>query len=102
MPHAIVLNYVSQLFGRKLRCAEISLKKPLKHFFDQIILPIRTQIFRKGLTVVPGGHMSVILVIIIGFRQWGVRKDQNMAQNGPRVYTCIKIFLLRSPLEAPK
>ena len=41
----------------------------------------------KGLTVVPGGHLSVILVIIIGFRQWGVREGQYMAQNGPRVYT---------------
>ena len=47
---------------------------------------------RKGLTVVPGGHMSVILVVIIGFRQWGVRKDQNMAQNAPCVYTSKKIF----------
>ena len=47
---------------------------------------------RKGLTVVPGGHMSVILVVIIGFRQWGVRKDQNMAQNGPRVYTYMNFF----------
>ena len=48
---------------------------------------------RKGLTVVPGGYSSVILVVIIGFRQWGVRKDQNMAQNGPRVYTYIcKVF----------
>ena len=47
---------------------------------------------RKGLTVVPGGHMSVILVVIIGFWQWGVRKDQNMAQNGPRVYTYMKFF----------
>ena len=56
---------------------------------------------RKGLTVVPGSHMSVILVVIIGFRQWGVRKDQNMAQNGPRVYTYMEFFWLRSPLEAP-
>ena len=56
---------------------------------------------RKGLTVVPGGHMSVILVVIIGFWQWGVRKDQNMAQNGPRVYTYMNFFWLRSPLEAP-
>ena len=56
---------------------------------------------RKGLTVVPGGHMSVILVLIIGFQQWGVRKDQNMAQNGPCVYTYMKFFWLRSPLEAP-
>ena len=54
------------------------------------------------MTVVPSGHLSVILVVIIGFRQWGVRKDQNMAKNGPRVYTYIKNFLLRSPLEAPK
>ena len=44
---------------------------------------------RKGLTVVPGGHMSVILVVIIGFRQWGVRKGQNMAQNWPRLYVYI-------------
>ena len=56
----------------------------------------------KGLTVVPGGHMSVILVVIIGFRQWGVRKGQNMAQNGPRLYIYIQNFWLWSPLEAPK
>ena len=36
--------------------------------------------------MVPGGHLSVILVVIIGFRQWGVRKGQNMAQNRPRLY----------------
>ena len=48
---------------------------------------------RKGLTVVPGGYLSVILVVIIGFRQWVVRVGQNMAQNGPRVYTYIcKVF----------
>ena len=44
---------------------------------------------RKGLTVVPGGHMSVILVVIIGFRQWGVRKGQNMAQTWPHLYIYI-------------
>ena len=68
-------------------------KKPVEHFFDQIILPIRTQMVRKCLTVVPGGYLSVILVVIIGFRQWVVRVGQNMAQNGPRVYTYIcKVF----------
>ena len=40
---------------------------------------------RKGLTVVPGGYLSVILVVIIGFRQWGAMEGQNMAQNGPRI-----------------
>ena len=40
------------------------------------------------MTVVPSGHLSVILVVIIGFRQWGVRKGQNMAQNRPRLYMC--------------
>ena len=49
----------------------------------------------KGLTVVPGGHLSVILVVIIGFRQWGVREGQYMAQNGPLLW-------LQSPLETPK
>ena len=38
------------------------------------------------MTVVPGGRLGVILVVIIGFRQWVVRQGQNMAQNGPRVY----------------
>ena len=50
--------------------------------------------FRKGLTVVPGGHLSVILVVIIGFRQWGVRKGQNMAQTWPRLYIYIQNFWL--------
>ena len=36
--------------------------------------------------MVLGGHLSVILVVIIGFRQWGVRKGQKMAQNGARLY----------------
>ena len=36
--------------------------------------------------MVPGGHLSVILVVIIGFRQLGVRKAQNMAQNWSRLY----------------
>ena len=44
---------------------------------------------RKGLTVVPGGYLSVILVVIIGFWQWGVRKGQNMAQNRPRLHIYI-------------
>ena len=45
------------------------------------------------MTVVPSGHLSVILVFIIGFRQWGVRKGQNMAQNRPRLYIyTYKIF----------
>ena len=57
---------------------------------------------RKGLTVVPGGYLSVILVVIIGFRQWGVRKGQNMAQNWPRLHIYIQNFWLWSPLEAPK
>ena len=39
--------------------------------------------------MVPGGHLSVILVVIIGFGQGGVRKGQNMAQNGPRLYIYI-------------
>ena len=42
----------------------------------------------EGITVVPGGHLSVILVVIIGFWQWGVRKGQNMAQNGLRLNIC--------------
>ena len=41
------------------------------------------------MTVVPSGHLSVILVVFIGFRQWGVRKGQNMAQNGPHLYIYI-------------
>ena len=57
---------------------------------------------QKGLTVVPGGHMSVKLVVIIGFRQWGVRKGQNMAQNGPRLYKYIQNFWPWSPIEAPQ
>ena len=45
------------------------------------------------MTVVPSGHLSVILVVIIGFQQWGVRKGQNMAQNRPRLYIyTYKIF----------
>ena len=36
--------------------------------------------------MVPGGHLSNILVVIIGFRQWGVREGQNMAQNGPLLW----------------
>ena len=43
------------------------------------------------MTVVPGGHLSVILVVIIGFGQGGVRKGQNMAQNGPRLYIYVKV-----------
>ena len=57
---------------------------------------------REGLTVLPRSHLSVILVVFIGFRLWGVREGQNMAQNGPRAYTYMKSFWLRSPLEAPK
>ena len=53
-------------------------------------------------TVERGGYRGAILVVIIGFRQWGVREGQNMAQNGPRAYTYMKSFWLRSPLEAPK
>ena len=52
--------------------------------------------------MVPGGHLSVILVVIIGFRQWGVRKGQGMAPNGPRYYIFIKNFWLWSPLETPE
>ena len=36
--------------------------------------------------MVPGSHMSVILVFIIGFRRWGVREGQIRAENGPHVY----------------
>ena len=43
----------------------------------------------EGITVVPGGHLSIILVVIIGFWQWEVRKGQNMAQNGPHLYIYI-------------
>ena len=43
----------------------------------------------EGMTVVPGGQLSVILVVIIGFWQWEVRKGQNLAQNGPRLYIYI-------------
>ena len=46
------------------------------------------------MTVVPSGHLSVILVVIIGFRQWGVRKGQNMAQTWPRLYIYIYTQLL--------
>ena len=43
------------------------------------------------MTVVPSGHLSVILVVIIGFRQWGVRKGQNMAQTWPRLYIYVSV-----------
>ena len=44
--------------------------------------------------MVHGGHLSVILVVIFGFRQWEVREGQNMAQNRPRVYEyTFKVFL---------
>ena len=55
--------------------------------------------------MVPGGHPSVILVVIIGFRQWGARKGQNMAQNGPHVYIYIYIntkLLALEPSRGPK
>ena len=52
--------------------------------------------------MVPGGHLSVILVVIIGFRQWGVRKGQNMAQNGLCLNIYKQNFWLWSPLEAHK
>ena len=45
----------------------------------------------EGISVVLGGHLSVILVVINGFWQWGVRKGQNMAQNGPRLYIYVKV-----------
>ena len=48
----------------------------------------------EGITVVHGGHLSVILVVIFGFRQWEVREGKNMAQNRPRVYEqTSKVFL---------
>ena len=53
--------------------------------------------------MVPGGHLSVILVVIIGFWQWGVRKGQGMAQNGPRLYIFIIYYILTFPdLPLPK
>ena len=57
---------------------------------------------RKGLTVVPGGHISVILVVIICFRQWGVRKDQNMAQNAARAVNPMQNYWFRSLIEPPE
>ena len=45
--------------------------------------------------MLPGGHLSVILVVIIGFRQWGVRKGQNMAQTWPRLYIYTKLLALK-------
>ena len=54
------------------------------------------------MTVVPGGHLSVILVVIIGFWQWGVRKGQNMAQNAAHAVNPMQKSWLRSPGEAPK
>ena len=48
----------------------------------------------EGITVVHGGHLRVILVVIFGFRQWEFREGQNMAQNRPRVYEyTFKVFL---------
>ena len=32
--------------------------------------------------MVPGGHVSVLLVVSIGFWQWGLREGQNMAHLG--------------------
>ena len=53
--------------------------------------------------MVHGGHLSVVLVVIIGFRQWGVREGQNMAQNGPRVDIYISAkFLASEPSRGPK
>ena len=56
---------------------------------------------QKGLTVVPGGHMSIILVFIIGFRQWGVRKDQNMAQKWASRMYIYEFFLALEPSRGP-
>ena len=50
--------------------------------------------------MVPGGHLSVILVVIIGFWQWGVRKGQNMAQTWPRLYIYTKLLALK-PSKGP-
>jgi len=52
--------------------------------------------------VVSGGHLSVILVVIIGFRQWG---DQERSRYGPvrssLIYKYAKLLALE-PLGAPK
>ena len=36
-----------------------------------------------------------VVTVIIGFRQWGVRKGQNMAQTWPRLYIYTKLLALK-------
>ena len=55
--------------------------------------------------MVHGSHLSVVLVVIIDFRQWGVREDQNMAQTWARLYIHKYIyakFLASEPSRGPK
>ena len=56
----------------------------------------------EGITVVPVGHLSDILVVIIGIWQSGVREDQNMAQNGPRTSKTFGFGALKRPLNGSR
>ena len=52
----------------------------------------------EGITVVPVGHLSDILVFIIGIRQSG---GQGRSKYGPEWASHIQNFWLRSPQEVP-
>ena len=69
---------LSQLIGREMRCAEISLQKQL------------------NVVVTEGLYWWLLLV----FGSGGVREGQNMAQNWPRLYLYMQNFWLQSPWKA--
>ena len=48
---------------------------------------------RKGLTVVPGGHLSVKLVVIIGFWQLG---GQERSKYGPEWASFISTYVYKT------
>ena len=73
----------------QMRKQEIAQLDVDKQFFWPNNFPNKESNGWEGISVVPGSHLSVILVVINGFRQWGVRKGQNMAQNWPRLYVYI-------------
>ena len=68
-------------------CRDFFVKASLT-FFDQIILPIKTQIFRKGLSVVPGG-MSVIFG---GYYWFSAVGGQERSKYGPEWALRIYIY----------
>ena len=47
--------------------------------------------------MVPFGYLGDILMVIIGFRQSGVREGQNMAQNVPRICKTFGFGALKRP-----